>query len=56
MVTEADSVLSFVPFTDRKQGISGKLFVTNFKVSFITADRSTYDGVSCLLNSGLSVL
>ncbi|KAK3096634.1 hypothetical protein FSP39_001921 [Pinctada imbricata] len=44
VVTEADSVLSFVPFTDRKRGVSGKLFVTNFKVTFITGDRSTYDG------------
>ncbi|XP_078313299.1 myotubularin-related protein 10-A-like isoform X3 [Crassostrea virginica] len=42
-VTEADSVLCFVPFTERKQGISGKLFITNFKLTFLTGDRSSYD-------------
>nr|XP_034317293.1 myotubularin-related protein 10-B isoform X9 [Crassostrea gigas] len=42
-VTEADSVLCFVPFTEKKQGISGKLFITNFKLTFLTGDRSSYD-------------
>ncbi|XP_033749609.1 myotubularin-related protein 10-B-like isoform X2 [Pecten maximus] len=46
LVTEADSVLSFTPFTEKKKGISGKLFVTNFKVCFLTADRSSYEGPS----------
>lgn len=45
MVTEADSVLCFVPFTERKQGISGKLFITNFKLTFLTGDRSSYEKV-----------
>ncbi|XP_056020782.1 myotubularin-related protein 10-A-like isoform X4 [Ostrea edulis] len=43
VVTEADSVLCFVPFTERKQGISGKLFITNFKLTFLTGDRSSYE-------------
>lgn len=41
-VTEADSVLCFVPFTEKKQGISGKLFITNFKLTFLTGDRSQF--------------
>ncbi|XP_076105150.1 myotubularin-related protein 10-B-like isoform X7 [Mytilus galloprovincialis] len=43
-IAEADKTLSFSAFTDRKSGVSGKLFVTNFKVSFVTEDRSSYEG------------
>ncbi|XP_061163941.1 myotubularin-related protein 10-A-like isoform X2 [Saccostrea echinata] len=43
VVTEADSVLCFVPFTEKKQGTSGKLFITNFKLTFLTGDRSSYE-------------
>lgn len=41
-ITGADNVLMFEPFSDRKRGISGHLFVTNFKISFVTADKSSY--------------
>ncbi|BFY97216.1 hypothetical protein BsWGS_00256 [Bradybaena similaris] len=41
-ITGADRVLMFAPFSDRKKGISGNLFITNFKISFITADKSSY--------------
>lgn len=47
-IAEADKTLSFSAFTDRKSGVSGKLFVTNFKVSFVTEDRSSYEGVKIL--------
>ncbi|XP_059174650.1 myotubularin-related protein 10-B-like isoform X2 [Physella acuta] len=42
VIAGADSVLMFAPFSNRKQGISGHLFVTNFKISFVTADKSSY--------------
>ncbi|XP_076465235.1 myotubularin-related protein 10-B-like isoform X2 [Babylonia areolata] len=42
IITQAESALRFAPCSDRKQGISGNLFVTNFKVSFVTADKSSY--------------
>ncbi|XP_046574483.1 myotubularin-related protein 10-B-like [Haliotis rubra] len=42
LIAKADGVLKFVPFSDRKQGVSGHLFVTNFKITFLTADRSSY--------------
>ena len=45
VIGEADSVLKFTPFSDGKQGISGKLYATNYRLSFITADRSSYDVV-----------
>ena len=41
-VAEADKVLMFAPFSDRKQGVIGHLFVTNFKISFVPADKSSY--------------
>ncbi|KAH9520425.1 Myotubularin- protein 10 [Bulinus truncatus] len=42
VIAGADSVLMFAPFSDCKQGISGHLFITNFKISFVTADKSSY--------------
>ncbi|KAK0054062.1 myotubularin-related protein 10 [Biomphalaria pfeifferi] len=42
MIAGADSVLMFAPFSNGKQGISGHLFITNFKISFVTADKSSY--------------
>ncbi|KAL5005209.1 hypothetical protein ScPMuIL_018665 [Solemya velum] len=42
LLQKAESALKFTPFTDRKKGISGSLFVTNFKISFMTSDRSSY--------------
>ncbi|XP_060569677.1 myotubularin-related protein 12-like isoform X2 [Ruditapes philippinarum] len=43
MIGEVDSVLKYLPYSDGKQGMSGKLCATNFKVSFVTADRSSYE-------------
>ena len=46
MIGEVDSVLKYLPYSDGKQGMSGKLCATNFKLSFVTADRSSYESVS----------
>ncbi|XP_041372707.1 myotubularin-related protein 10-A-like isoform X2 [Gigantopelta aegis] len=43
VIAHADRVLKFAPYSDRKQGLSGHLFVTNFKIAFLTADRSSYE-------------
>ncbi|KAK7116333.1 hypothetical protein V1264_002029 [Littorina saxatilis] len=42
VICQAENTLRFAPYSDRKQGISGNLFVTNFKVTFVTADKSSY--------------
>ncbi|XP_071447286.1 myotubularin-related protein 10-B [Hetaerina americana] len=39
-VTKAQNVLMLTPFSNNKQGISGTLTITNFKLSFITTDVS----------------
>ncbi|KAK4308310.1 hypothetical protein Pmani_019991 [Petrolisthes manimaculis] len=36
-IAEANNVLKFAPLKTNKTGISGTLFVTNFKVSFVTS-------------------
>jgi len=38
LIAEAQSVLMFLSVSDLKQGISGNLSVTNFKLTFITSD------------------
>ncbi|KAK2180751.1 hypothetical protein NP493_427g01041 [Ridgeia piscesae] len=38
-VSQAEQVLRYTPYGDHKQGISGTLFCTNFKVTFITPNR-----------------
>ncbi|KAL4228305.1 protein-tyrosine phosphatase [Mactra antiquata] len=38
-----DNVLKFAPYSEGKQGMSGKVCLTNFKLAFVTADRSSYD-------------
>lgn len=38
VVAKAQNVLMFEPVSESKQGISGVLAVTNFKLSFVTAD------------------
>ncbi|KAG8224111.1 hypothetical protein J437_LFUL001805 [Ladona fulva] len=44
VVAEAQNVLMLTPFSNHKQGISGSLSVTNFKLSFITTDvNKKYD-------------
>lgn len=40
LIAEAQSVLMFSPVGDLKQGTSGVLSVTNFKLTFITSDDS----------------
>lgn len=40
LIAEAQSVLMFSPVSDLKQGTSGVLSVTNFKLTFITSDDS----------------
>ncbi|XP_025263877.1 myotubularin-related protein 10-B isoform X2 [Camponotus floridanus] len=40
LIAEAQSVLMFSPVSDLKQGTSGILSVTNFKLTFITSDDS----------------
>ncbi|XP_068222833.1 myotubularin-related protein 10-B [Palaemon carinicauda] len=37
VIAEANNVLKFAPLKTNKTGISGTLFVTNFKVSFVTS-------------------
>lgn len=41
LVSEAQNVLMFAQVRERKQGKSGLLCVTNFKLSFITADEKS---------------
>ncbi|XP_037079460.1 myotubularin-related protein 10-like [Pollicipes pollicipes] len=36
MVAAADSVLLYLPMSEQRQGLSGRLHVTNFKLSFVT--------------------
>ncbi|XP_046400707.1 myotubularin-related protein 10-B [Ischnura elegans] len=40
-VAKAQNVLMLTPFSNNKQGISGTLTITNFKLSFITTDVSS---------------
>ncbi|XP_077515553.1 myotubularin-related protein 10-B [Amblyomma americanum] len=40
VVTEVDNVLKFNTFSDQRNGVSGVLFCTNFKLSFVTMDTS----------------
>ncbi|XP_070542787.1 myotubularin-related protein 10-like isoform X2 [Ptychodera flava] len=42
-IAKAHNVLKFNSFGDLKHGMSGALFCTNFKISFVTAERSSYD-------------
>nr|XP_053653598.1 myotubularin-related protein 10-B-like [Cherax quadricarinatus] len=37
VIAEANNVLKFAPLKTNKTGISGTLFITNFKVSFVTS-------------------
>ncbi|BES87802.1 Myotubularin-associated protein [Nesidiocoris tenuis] len=46
IITEAHQVLLFAQCSERKQGKSGVLYVTNFKLSFITADEKDKEEVS----------
>ncbi|XP_076053374.1 myotubularin-related protein 10-B isoform X2 [Oratosquilla oratoria] len=37
VIAQANNVLKFAPLKTNKQGVSGTLFITNFKVSFVTS-------------------
>lgn len=41
LIAEAQNVLMFAQVCKRKQGKSGLLCVTNFKLSFITSDEKS---------------
>uniref|UniRef100_T1IWR3 Galactose-1-phosphate uridylyltransferase n=1 Tax=Strigamia maritima TaxID=126957 RepID=T1IWR3_STRMM len=41
IISSAEQVLKFATLSER-QGLSGALFVTNFKISFVTADKSSF--------------
>ncbi|KAL6256583.1 hypothetical protein P5V15_012694 [Pogonomyrmex californicus] len=45
LIAEAQSVLMFSPVSDLKQGISGVLSVTNFKLTFVTSSDSNGENV-----------
>jgi len=44
IVASATNVLKFASLSNRKQGISGNLFVTNFKIAFVSPTSSSYSG------------
>ena len=41
MVAAADGVLLYLPMSEQRQGVSGRLHVTNFKLSFVTLSSVT---------------
>uniref|UniRef100_A0A1B6ECB3 Myotubularin phosphatase domain-containing protein n=1 Tax=Clastoptera arizonana TaxID=38151 RepID=A0A1B6ECB3_9HEMI len=49
-IAEAQNVLWFSPVTENKQGKSGVLFVTNFKLSFVTTEEYTKEDTICQEN------
>uniref|UniRef100_A0A8D8YZH2 Myotubularin-related protein 12 n=1 Tax=Cacopsylla melanoneura TaxID=428564 RepID=A0A8D8YZH2_9HEMI len=50
VVAEAQNVLLYRPVSDHKSGQSGVLFVTNFKLSFVTSDGKDTDEMNCQKN------
>ncbi|XP_049790942.1 myotubularin-related protein 10-B [Schistocerca nitens] len=47
VIAEAQNVLMFAPVSEQKHGKSGTLYVTNFKLSFVTTDdRAQEDSLS----------
>lgn len=42
IISQAKKVLKFTALSDLAKGIMGELFVTNFKISFVSADSSCY--------------
>lgn len=50
IIAEAQNVLLFTPVSDCKTGQSGVLFVTNFKLSFVTSERNNPDEINCQKN------
>lgn len=49
LIAEAQNVLLFTPVSDHKTGQSGVLFVTNFKLSFVTSEGSPSE-INCQKN------
>lgn len=49
-IAEAQNVLMFSPVTENKQGKSGVLLVTNFKLSFVTTEEHTKEVIIYLVN------
>lgn len=49
-IAEAQNVLMFSPVTENKQGKSGVLLVTNFKLSFVTTEEHTKEEMICQEN------
>ncbi|KAI5730573.1 hypothetical protein M8J76_015286 [Diaphorina citri] len=54
VIAEAQNVLLFTPVSDHKTGQSGVLFVTNFKLSFVTSEGKDADELNCQKNFFLS--
>ncbi|XP_075226762.1 myotubularin-related protein 10-A isoform X2 [Lycorma delicatula] len=50
VIAEAQNVLMFAPVSENKQGKSGILTVTNFKLSFVTTDERPRDEMICQEN------
>ncbi|XP_017888753.1 myotubularin-related protein 10-B isoform X2 [Ceratina calcarata] len=46
LITKAQRVLMFSPVGDQNQGTSGVLFVTNFKLSFVTTEETDGEDVA----------
>lgn len=50
IIAEAQNVLLFTPVSDHKTGQSGVLFVTNFRLSFVTSEGKNSDEPHCQKN------
>ena len=48
MIAEAQNVLLFAPVSEHKQGKSGSLSVTNFKLTFVTAEERPREVSKCI--------
>ncbi|CAG0878928.1 unnamed protein product [Darwinula stevensoni] len=53
VIAEAQHTLKFAPMSNQSHGESGSLFVTNFKISFVSAHRGKNDQVGSLLPNHL---
>jgi myotubularin-related protein 10/11/12 len=48
VIAEAQHVLLFAPVSEHKQGKSGSLSVTNFKLTFVTAEERPREVSKCI--------
>jgi myotubularin-related protein 10/11/12 len=48
VIAEAQNVLLFAPVSEQKQGKSGSLSVTNFKLTFVTAEERPREVSNCI--------